>query len=103
MFEKLIEASSNLYNAAKEVCDAMVEAFAEIAEVIREKLDEFEGWEEANDDLEWKRAMEREAITREQGKARARYKAHSIMMAQAKSRKHMRCRKQRQYKSMGWY
>lgn len=105
MFEKLMEASRSLCNGGQELIDKMVEAFAEIAEIIRAKLDEIEEWQEADDDLdlEWQRAREHEAITREQGKARARYKAHSIMMAKAKARKHMRCRKQRQYKSMGWY
>lgn len=102
MFGKLQEESINLCKALQETFDALVEAFQEIAEVIRAKLEEFEEWEDDNDGKEWQRAREREAVKREKRKARARYKAHGIMMAKAKARRNLRWRKQRQYKSMGW-
>ena len=126
MFDELLKAVrawSETNKAAEGLSEAAVEAAAacdeleELQEAIQNFMtylnsalcDTFDQLKEMVTDcvyfdrLAYEREREKESIPREEGRERARYKAHCATMAVHKARQHMRRRKYRGGANAGWY
>ena len=90
--EKLKEAIQNIMTYLN---DAFCDTFDRLKELAEECTD--------FNHLAYEREREKEAIPREESRARARYKAHCATMAAHKARQHMRRRKYRSGANAGWY
>lgn len=88
----------------EEAIQAMADCFAELFPVCLDELEKLAcECQEDSFDLEWQRDREREALSYDQEKARARYTAHRSIMAAHKSRQQLRRRKYRSGANAGWY
>lgn len=98
------ESAAQFRKLFEEAIQAMADYFAEIFPVCLDELEKLAcECQEEPFDLEWQRDREREALSYDQEKARARYKAHRSIMAAHKSRQQLRRRKYRSGANAGWY